>query len=93
MSENSVTPESDDQQSTELEQSIKEKKVNWRSFIKVSGFTITFTAISILLITIGLILFYKTEAVLRTNVGFWMILAGVIVFLLTVILGFEKIDY
>ncbi|HUT82354.1 MAG TPA: hypothetical protein VMZ29_14230 [Candidatus Bathyarchaeia archaeon] len=92
MSENITTQDSNEQQTTELEQPIKEKKVSWRSFMKISGFTITFAAISIVLIIIGLILFYKADGLLRNNAGFWIILAGVIVFLLTVILGFEKVE-
>ncbi|MBN1328013.1 MAG: hypothetical protein JXA54_00945 [Candidatus Heimdallarchaeota archaeon] len=92
MSENNNTHESNEEQTNELELPVKEKKVNWRSFIKISGFTITFAAISILLIIIGLILFYRADGLLRNNVGFWMILAGVIIFLLTVILGFEKVE-
>ncbi len=67
-------------------------KVNWKSFIKFSGFTITFVVISLALMIIGLILFYKNPTVIRENVGFWIAFAGVIIFLLTVILGFEKVD-
>ncbi|NHJ46729.1 MAG: hypothetical protein FK733_02965 [Asgard group archaeon] len=70
----------------------KEKKITWRSFLKISGFTITFVVISLVLMIVGLILFYKTSSPLKGNAGYWMILAGVILFLLTVIFGFEKIE-
>jgi len=68
------------------------KKLTLRSFIKISGFTITFASIAILLMIIGLILFYRIGGSLRENVGYWMIFAGVILFLLTVVFGFEKIE-
>jgi cytochrome c biogenesis protein CcdA len=91
---NKIMPEnmnqSDEQQEVTFTE--KERKITWRSFIQISGFTIIFFIIAIVLMVIGLILFYKTSTALRENAGFWLIFSGVIVFLFTVIFGFEKIE-
>jgi hypothetical protein len=48
-------------------------------------------AISLIVVVLGLILFYCVAAV-SEMVGFWLIVAGVILFLLVLIFGFQKFD-
>ena len=69
-----------------------QKKFTFRSFLKMSGITITFLITAAVLMIVGLIVFYFTAAEPTKNVGFWLIIAGVIGFLLTTIFGFERID-
>ena len=68
------------------------RKFTFRSFLKMSGITIIFLLVSAVIMIIGLIVFYYTAAEAIKNVGFWLIITGVIVFLLTIIFGFERIE-
>ncbi|NHJ03634.1 MAG: hypothetical protein EAX90_02345 [Candidatus Heimdallarchaeota archaeon] len=70
----------------------KSKKFTFRSFLKTNGFTLTFLVLSAIVMIIGLILFYWLEQELVKNAGFWLIISGVAVFLLTIILGFQKLE-
>ncbi|NHK31240.1 MAG: hypothetical protein FK730_07805 [Asgard group archaeon] len=70
----------------------KKKKVTWKSFLRISGLTIVFALISTILMIVGLVLFYKSGVDPVTNAGKWMIVSGVIIFLFTIIFGFEKIE-
>ncbi len=77
-----------------LEQEIfvepKEKKT-WRSFIKISGFTIVLVVLALISMILGLIMYYGFSAPMVTNAGFWIIFIGVGLFLLTIIFGFERV--
>jgi cytochrome c biogenesis protein CcdA len=70
----------------------KKKALSIRAFIRISGFTITFVVLSFVLIIIGIVLYYVQANPQIQDVGFWLAVAGVIVFMLTMIFGFEKID-
>lgn len=70
----------------------KDKKGFWRLFFRFSGFTLAFAFISISVIIIGLILFYKSGTETVVTAGKWMTVAGVVLFLFTVIFGFERFD-
>lgn len=71
---------------------VKDKKGFWRLFLRFSGFTIVFALLSMILIIIGLVLFYKSGAETVILAGKWMTIAGVVTFLFTVIFGFERIE-
>ncbi|NHJ85277.1 MAG: hypothetical protein FK734_07430 [Asgard group archaeon] len=75
---------------TEEEEHIK--KFTFKSFLRMSGFTIVFSIISVILMVVGIILFYKIDTAVSQNAGFWIVLTGVVIFLLTVIFGFNKVD-
>jgi hypothetical protein len=66
-------------------------KVTWRSFIKISGFTITLVSLALLSMIIGLVMYYGFSAPMVTNAGFWIIFVGVGLFLISVIFGFERV--
>ncbi|MHA1556770.1 MAG: hypothetical protein ACTSPM_07530 [Candidatus Heimdallarchaeota archaeon] len=68
------------------------RKFTFRSFLKMSGITIILLLVSAVIMLVGLIVFYYTAAETVKNVGFWLIISGVIVFLLTIIFGFERIE-
>lgn len=68
------------------------RKFTFRSFLKMSGITIIFLLVSAVIIIVGLIVFYYNAAETLKNAGFWMIIVGVIVFFLTIIFGFERIE-
>ncbi len=68
------------------------RKFTFRSFLKMSGITIILLLVSAVIMLVGLIVFYYTAAETIKNVGFWLIISGVIVFLLTIIFGFERIE-
>lgn len=68
------------------------RKFTFRSFLKMSGITIIFLLISAIIMIVGLIVFYYTVAETIKNAGFWLIITGVVVFFLTIIFGFERID-
>jgi len=70
----------------------KSKKFTFKSFLKTNGFTLTFLVLSAIIMIIGLILFYWLEQELVKNAGFWLIISGVAVFLLTIIFGFQKLE-
>jgi len=68
----------------------KEKRT-WRSFVKISGFTIVLVILSLISMILGLVMYYGFSAPMVTNAGFWIIFVGVGLFLLTIIFGFERI--
>ena len=101
MPETNVTQEEseettqDEELQSYLEQEIfvePKRKVTWRSFIKISGFTITFVSLALISMTIGLIMYYGFSAPMVTKAGFWIIFVGVGLFLVSVIFGFERVD-
>ncbi|MCG3252620.1 MAG: hypothetical protein KAX09_02125 [Candidatus Heimdallarchaeota archaeon] len=78
-----------------LEQEIfvePKRKVTWRSFIRISGFTITFVSLALISMIIGLVMYYGFSGTMVRNAGFWIIFVGVGLFLLTIIFGFERVD-
>ena len=78
-----------------LEQEIfvePKRKVTWRSFIRISVFTITFVSLALLSMIIGLVMYYGFSGAMVQNAGFWIIFVGVGLFLLTIIFGFERVD-
>ena len=81
-----------DKETNEITPAEKRKKITWKSFLRFSGFTIIFALISTILMIVGLVLFYKSGVDSVTNAGKWMIVSGVIIFLFTIIFGFEKIE-
>jgi len=66
------------------------KKTSFQRFLKFSGFTLIFVGIAIILMIAGLVIFYRTGEIVKENAGFWLALSGVIIFLFTVIFGFER---
>ena len=90
--------ENENEKSTDILDSLddelleEEKKFTLRIFLKKSGLTISFASLAIILMVVGLIVFYRINGSLSQNAGFWMILLGVGIFLLTVIFGFEKLE-
>ncbi|NHJ33480.1 MAG: hypothetical protein FK732_11525 [Asgard group archaeon] len=88
-----VTPQEIENQSR-LEQEVfvePKREVTWRSFIKISGFTIVFISLALISMTIGLIMYYVSSRPMVQNAGFWIIFVGVAIFLLTIIFGFERV--
>jgi hypothetical protein len=93
--ENSEEPTQDEKLQSYLEQEIfvePKRKVTWRSFIRISGFTTTFVSLAIISMIIGLIMYYGFSAPMVTNAGFWIIFVGVGLFLVTIIFGFERVN-
>ena len=85
----------EDEEEILLEEEIfvdSKKKFTLRSFLKMSGITIIFLVVAAILMIAGLAVFYYTAAEPTRNVGFWLIVAGVVTFLLTMIFGFERIE-
>ncbi len=68
------------------------RKFTFRSFLRMSGITIVFLLLAAVVMIIGLIVYYYTATETLRNAGFWLIIVGVIVFLLTIIFGFERIE-
>ena len=90
---NEETTEDNELQSY-LEQEIfvePKRKVTWRSFIKISGFTITFVSLALIAMILGLAMYYGFSAPMVKNAGFWIIFVGVGLFLVSVIFGFERV--
>jgi len=78
-----------------LEQEIfvdPKRKVTWQSFIRISGFTITFVSLALISMIIGLVMYYGFTGPIVKNAGFWIIFVGVGLFLLTIIFGFERVN-
>ncbi len=93
--EDEITIQEFDEENMLIEEEIfvdSPRKFTFRSFLKMSGITIIFLLVSAIIMLVGLIVFYYTIADPVKNVGFWLIIAGVIVFLLTIIFGFERIE-
>lgn len=68
------------------------RKFTFKDFLRISGLTILSLSLSAIVIIVGLFLFYWTRTDLVKNAGFWMILVGVVAFMVTVVVGFEKIE-
>ncbi|GAJ04403.1 unnamed protein product [marine sediment metagenome] len=93
--ENNEDATPDNELQAYLEQEIfvePKRKVTWRSFIRISGFTITFVSLALISMIIGLIMYYGFSGVMVQNAGFWIIFVGVGLFLISVIFGFERVD-
>lgn len=93
--ENNEDATQDSELQSYLEQEIfvePKRKVTWRSFIRISGFTITFVSLALLSMIIGLVMYYGFSGTMVNNAGFWMIFVGVGLFLISVIFGFERVD-
>ncbi|MBD3192450.1 MAG: hypothetical protein GF308_17555 [Candidatus Heimdallarchaeota archaeon] len=56
----------------------------------INWLTISLAVLGIVLVILGVIFFYRIEAISPT-IGFWLSVAGVLLFLFTVIFGFERI--
>jgi len=72
------------------QQEVAPKKTPYQTFLKFSGFTLIFIGVAIILMIAGIIVFYRTGAIVKENAGFWLALIGVVMFLFTVIFGFER---
>ncbi len=93
--ENSEDTNPDNELQSYLEQEIfvePKRKVTWRSFIRISGFTITFVSLALISMIIGLVMYYGFSGTMIRNAGFWIIFVGVGLFLISVIFGFERVD-
>ncbi len=93
--ENNEDATQDSELQSYLEQEIfvePKRKVTWRSFIRISGFTITFVSLALLSMIIGLVMYYGFSGTMVQNAGFWIIFVGVGLFLISVIFGFERVD-
>lgn len=67
-------------------------KFTYKKFLKKNGLTISLFLFSTLIMVVGLILYYQVENIITSKTGFWMIFSGVILFLVTIIFGFERIN-
>ena len=96
--ENSIANNENDQNKMEvrsLEQEIfvdDSKRITFKSFLKTNAITLIFMFLSAIAMIIGLFLFYWLEEELIKNAGFWLIISGVVAFLLTIIFGFQKLE-
>jgi len=93
--ENNEDTTQDDNLQSYLEQEVfvePKPKVTWRSFIRISGFTITFVSLALISMIIGLVMYYGFTGSMVKNAGFWIIFVGVGLFLLTIIFGFERVN-
>ena len=68
------------------------KRPSFRSFIKLSGITIVSISIAFISIILGIILFYTTTTKAANDAGLWLSIIGVVIFMFTIIFGFERIE-
>lgn len=61
----------------------------WAKY-NINWFTISLAGLGIVLVILGIIFFYRIEAI-SSAIGFWFSIAGVLLFLFTIIFGFERI--
>ncbi len=65
----------------------------FKEFLKQSGLSLIFGGIAIIIIIIGVILYYTAaDHPITQKTGLWLGIAGVVIFMLTTIFGFERIE-
>ena len=64
----------------------------FKEFLKQSGLSLIFGGIAIIIIILGVILYYTAAGPITQKTGLWLGIAGVVIFMLTTIFGFERIE-
>ena len=64
----------------------------FKIFLRKSGISIVLGGIAIIAIILGVILFYVSDGPITQKAGLWLGIAGVVIFMLTTIFGFERIE-
>jgi len=65
---------------------------SFKVFLRKSGLSLVLGGIAIVLIILGVVLYYASTGLTTQKAGLWLGIAGVVIFMLTTIFGFERIE-
>ncbi|MHA1125840.1 MAG: hypothetical protein ACTSO7_10955 [Candidatus Heimdallarchaeota archaeon] len=76
----------------EIDDEAEPKRFTLKTFLRKSGLSIVLGGIAILTIILGVILYYTGNNPTTQKTGLWLGIVGVVIFMLTTIFGFERIE-
>lgn len=67
-------------------------KESLKEFLRKSGLSLVLGGIAIIIIILGVVLYYTSTGLTTQKAGLWLGIVGVVIFMLTTIFGFERIE-